>query len=153
MNFRYPFPPRVTLALRKTVNEEEEAGEKLALHFPGGTPMKHQSSWMVKVAALAVVVMVGAAVAVAVDPVGTSKTAPQAGESALFAQNGNAGPECQDEALPALELLSDQSAPEPVVVCLLIPECSRNSDCDARCGAGLGRCVHNPCPARICRCR
>jgi hypothetical protein len=37
--------------------------------------------------------------------------------------------------------------------CLLIPECGRNSDCDAVCGAGQGRCVRNDCPIRVCRCR
>lgn len=38
--------------------------------------------------------------------------------------------------------------------CLLIPQCSRNSDCDALCGGPrLGRCVHNDCPARVCTCR
>lgn len=38
-------------------------------------------------------------------------------------------------------------------VCLLIPQCFRNSDCDALCGPKLGRCVHNDCPARVCSCR
>jgi len=26
------------------------------------------------------------------------------------------------------------------------------TDCDALCRIGLGRCVHNKCPIRICRC-
>jgi hypothetical protein len=38
-------------------------------------------------------------------------------------------------------------------MCLLIPECFRNSDCDVLCGPKLGRCVHNDCPARVCTCR
>lgn len=46
-----------------------------------------------------------------------------------------------------------EDAVEQVVMCLLIPECSKNSQCDALCGAGLGRCVRNPCPGRICTCR
>jgi hypothetical protein len=111
-------------------------------------PMKRQ--WMAKVVALAVVVMVGAAVA-AMDPVG-APAAPRAGEPALVAPNAAAA-QCQAEILPAGELAPDANAPEPVVVCLLIPECWSNSDCDAKCGAKLGRCVHNDCPARICRCR
>ena len=72
----------------------------------------------------------------------------------------------------ALPLALDATAPAPVPpvlsgdtcagavvdgpeapTCLLIPECSRNSDCDTLCGPRLGRCVHNDCPARICTCR
>jgi len=47
----------------------------------------------------------------------------------------------------------DDAGVEQAKVCLLIPECSRNSDCDPQCGAGQGRCVHNTCPARVCSCR
>lgn len=36
--------------------------------------------------------------------------------------------------------------------CRIRPECSANSDCDAICGTGLGRCVHAKCPIRICKC-
>lgn len=110
--------------------------------------MKRQ--WMAKVVALAVVAMVGAAV-VAMDPVG-APAAPRAAEPAILASSA-AAPQCQAEALPTL-LAPDANAPEPVVVCLLIPECWSNSDCDAGCGGPkLGRCVHNTCPARVCRCR
>ena len=115
----------------------------------GGMPMKRQ--WMAKVVALAVVVMVGAAVVAAMDPAGATATAPKAGEPMLVAPNAAAA--CQASILPAGGLAPDANAPEPVVVCLLIPECWSNSDCDAKCGAKLGRCVHNDCPARICRCR
>lgn len=39
-------------------------------------------------------------------------------------------------------------------ICRLIPECSKNADCDAQCGgAGLGFCAHSRCPVRVCRCR
>jgi hypothetical protein len=41
---------------------------------------------------------------------------------------------------------------EPVAICRLIPQCSTNADCDAQCGAGLGKCVHSKCPIRVCRC-
>ena len=111
--------------------------------------MKRQ--WMAKVVALAVVVMVGAAVVAAMGPAGAP--APQAGQPALVAPNGEAGSQRQAEILPTVELPQDANAPEPVVVCLLIPECWSNSDCDAMCGVKLGRCVHNTCPARVCRCR
>lgn len=36
--------------------------------------------------------------------------------------------------------------------CRIQPECWANADCDAICGAGQGRCVHNKCPVRICKC-
>ena len=36
--------------------------------------------------------------------------------------------------------------------CRIMPECWANSDCDALCGAGLGRCVHAKCPVRLCKC-
>jgi len=60
--------------------------------------------------------------------------------------------ESTDVASPLVIPVDDLA--DRAVHCLLIPQCSRNSDCDAQCGgAGLGRCVHNPCPARICTCR
>lgn len=36
--------------------------------------------------------------------------------------------------------------------CRMTPQCWANSDCDALCGTGLGRCVHAKCPIRICKC-
>lgn len=36
--------------------------------------------------------------------------------------------------------------------CRILPECFETSDCDAVCGAGGGKCIHNKCPIRICRC-
>ena len=36
--------------------------------------------------------------------------------------------------------------------CRMRPQCSTNADCDAICGAGLGHCVNNKCPIRICKC-
>jgi len=92
--------------------------------------------------------------------------APSCSESAVLDQSNPAadleaaceadGLSCPSEATEAasplatpLDDLSDRA-----VHCLLIPQCWRNSDCDAGCGgAGLGRCVHNPCPARVCTCR
>ena len=54
---------------------------------------------------------------------------------------------------PAFDALQGQPNLEPTVVCLLLPECFRNSDCDAECGVGQGRCAHGGCPARHCVCR
>lgn len=107
--------------------------------------MKLSRSWMARMVALAVVAMVGMAVMASSDPAGSMKADPMFGESVVLAPNDEPTPECQADL--------QQSVPEPVVVCLLIPQCWRNSDCDAQCGAGLGRCVHNSCPARICSCR
>jgi hypothetical protein len=114
--------------------------------------MKHQGSWMAKVA-LVVVAMVGAAVVAAMDPTGVPMTAPGAGESALIAPNDAAGSQCPAEVLPTLKPAPDASAPEPVAICRLLPECWTDSDCDARCGVGLGKCLHSNCPPRYCRCR
>jgi hypothetical protein len=113
--------------------------------------MKHQ--WIAKVVALVVVAMVGAAVVAAVDPAGAPKTAPRVGESALIAPNGEAGSGCQAAVLSAVKPAQNENAPEPVAICRLLPECWTDSDCDARCGVGLGKCLHSNCPPRYCRCR
>ena len=41
---------------------------------------------------------------------------------------------------------------QPEAACRIMPECWSNADCNAVCGAGLGKCIHNKCPIRICRC-
>ena len=115
--------------------------------------MKHKGSWMAQVVALAVVAMVGVAAMAATDPMGALTTAPEFQQSAVFAANVEQGPGCQADVPFDLTLAQDESVPEPVVICLLLPECWRNSDCDAGCGAGLGRCVRGGCPARSCSCR
>ena len=115
--------------------------------------MKLSGSWMARMVALAVVAMVGIAVMAPADPAGSRTTDPRFGESAVFAPNDEPALECQADLLSTVKLDLEQSVPEPVVVCLILPECFRNSDCDARCGARLGKCVHNSCPARICSCR
>ena len=53
-----------------------------------------------------------------------------------------------DEAAPA-----DDVPAQEVAICKLIPQCFKDVDCDAQCGAGNGNCVHNRCPVRICRCK
>ena len=116
--------------------------------------MKLRGSWVARMVALAVVAILGIAVMASADPVGSMTTDPILLDSAVFAPSDEPAPECQADLSSTVKFDLDQSVPEPVVVCLLIPQCFRNSDCDAGCGgAGLGRCVHNPCPARVCRCR
>jgi len=44
-------------------------------------------------------------------------------------------------------------ATEARAACRMMPECWVNSDCDAQCGIGQGRCVHSNCPVRVCKCR
>ena len=93
-------------------------------------------------------------------------TAPSCMESAILDQSNPAADleaaseaaglscpsEVTDVASPLVTPIDDLA--DRAVICLLIPQCSRNADCDAQCGgAGLGRCVHNPCPARVCSCR
>jgi hypothetical protein len=93
-------------------------------------------------------------------------SAPSCTESAVLDQSNPAADlEAASEAagLPCPSEATDVASPlatpiddlaDRAVHCLLIPLCWRNSDCDAGCGgAGLGRCVHNPCPARVCTCR
>lgn len=115
--------------------------------------MKLSGSWMARMAALAVVAMVGIAVMAAADPAGSLTTDPMLVDSAAFAPIDELAPECQADLLSTGGLDLEQNAPEPVVVCLLIPQCWRNSDCDAGCGGSGGRCVHSSCPARVCTCR
>ena len=45
------------------------------------------------------------------------------------------------------------SPDQPEAACRLMPECWVDSDCDAICGVGAGKCIHSKCPVRICRCR
>jgi len=51
---------------------------------------------------------------------------------------------------PAAAAFAQVDAPDDA--CRILPECFSNSDCDAICGAGQGKCIHNKCPIRICRC-
>jgi len=42
---------------------------------------------------------------------------------------------------------------QPAAICRMAPQCDTDSDCDAICGAGQGRCAHSRCPIRVCKCR
>jgi len=48
---------------------------------------------------------------------------------------------------------ADDAPVEEAAICRLLPQCSKDVDCDAHCGAGQGNCVHSRCPIRVCRCR
>jgi hypothetical protein len=60
--------------------------------------------------------------------------------------------------VPALSCDQGQMPGTPVpgegsnAACRIRPECDSDDDCDAICGPGLGNCIHNRCPIRICRC-
>ena len=110
--------------------------------------MKLGSLWMARMAPLAVVAAVGIAVRTAADPAEGVTPDPVLEESAVFAPNDGPAPGCQDDLLSAVKPDLAQSAPEPVVACLLLPRCWKNPDCDAGGGAGSGRCVRSTCRAR-----
>ena len=97
--------------------------------------MRHEGSWIAKVVALAVVAVVGVAVMMAPGAAGEPAT-----------QNAVIGPE--------ICATSQQASPaQPAAICKLMPECWSNSECDWKCGVGLGKCIHSKCPVRICVCR
>jgi hypothetical protein len=118
-----------------------------------GKRMKHSSS-LPKAMALVLMVMVGVAVMASSDSTGKATTQPGLVAPAEFTACDDPGfMASQADGLTAVVLENDRFAPEPVAICRLLPQCWVNSDCDAQCGAGLGKCVHSNCPVRICRCR
>ena len=102
--------------------------------------MRHEGSWIGKVIALAVFAVVGVAVMMA--PGATGEPVTQNPSAPEFCAAGHT----PDTGLPA-------SAAQPAAICKLMPECWSNSDCDWKCGVGLGKCIHSRCPVRICVCR
>jgi hypothetical protein len=119
-----------------------------------GMPMRHVNSWVAKAVAVAVFALVGVVDMTAMDTVG--EPAPQTAwnESQLCATGPEAGFEAtQPEFSAAVETGQLASSAEPVAICRLMPECWSNSECDWKCGAGLGKCIHSKCPVRICVCR
>ena len=114
--------------------------------------MSQERHWIVKAVALAMVALGGAVVMTAVDVSMAPYVAAPGGWGV-----GEASQACETdtaaEVIHALECGPADDAVEPAAICRLIPECWKNSDCDARCGAGLGKCVHSNCPPRVCRCR
>ena len=115
--------------------------------------MRYDGSWMSRGIVLAVFVLVGLAALPALQPLDGSAASP--GGSAL--QSPAADPATPTEfALTdfadSLEAGSAANQAQPVAICRLLPECWSDSDCDLRCGVGRGKCIHNKCPVRICRC-
>lgn len=108
-----------------------------------------RSVWIPKLAAV-LVVLAGLAVMSATGPAPTAL--PDSGiDPAEFLGGADCG--LDPGQLPPNFLDQGAVSPEPVAICRLLPECWTNSDCDARCGAGLGRCAHSNCPPRFCKCR
>ena len=107
-------------------------------------------SWKLRFALMMAVVLGIAMLAGTIDAPTVSPTAQA--EAAMAAGDCAEQVAAADVAY-AVERGQSEDLVEQAAICLLIPPCSRNSDCDPQCGDGQGRCVHNPCPARICRCR
>ena len=113
--------------------------------------MSQKNPWMARVVVLAVVAVVGAAfmTMLAGEPV----TGSGANEATVCAASQSSGSEAWAADFDLSEAVGPQSSgAEPIAICRLRPECSSNSDCDLKCGVGLGKCVHSNCPVRICRC-
>jgi hypothetical protein len=119
-----------------------------------GQRMRQTQAWLPKAMALVVMLMAGVAAMTSTESAGTAMTQPRFVASAEFAPCDDLGSVAsQAEALPTVLPDIGVIAPEPAAICRLLPQCSADSDCDTQCGTGLGKCVHNNCPARICRCR
>lgn len=106
-----------------------------------------RSVWIPKLAAV-LVVLAGLTVMSATGPTPTAVP-----DSGLDPAEVLAGSDCglDPGQLPPGFFLQEGVAPEPTA-CRMRPECSSDSDCDVRCGVGLGKCVHSSCPIRICKC-
>jgi len=91
------------------------------------------------VVALTLVTVIGAVLSVQMDRAGTPT-----GTSASAVET--------TPASPATDTGEQVDSVETAAACRVRPECSTNSDCDERCGVGLGKCVHSNCPVRVCRC-
>src|SRR4030095_28525 len=116
--------------------------------------MRHMSSSLPKAIALVVMMMVGTAVVSSTDTPGTAATGTTLSPAMALTACDDPGVLASRADTPdSLALSGENFAPEPVAICRLLPECWVNSDCDARCGTGLGKCVHSNCPVRLCRCR
>ncbi len=115
--------------------------------------MRHGDSWIAKAAALAVVAILGIAVMDAqVAPVEPAGTGGAAGP-AFCAVGENVIPESGQTFTGGTVDPDRPGEIASTALCKLRPECWRDSDCDVRCGTGLGKCVHSNCPIRICVCR
>jgi hypothetical protein len=114
--------------------------------------MTHGKAGILRWSGLAGLVIAAAVSMLAIDASGSGS------EQALVGTAGTV-PACdtlvdakQPDADKALETDAAKDLLEPTAICRIYPECWQNSDCDFKCGAGQGRCVHNKCPVRICKC-
>jgi hypothetical protein len=112
-----------------------------------GKTMRHANSLIARAAALALMAIVGVAVMTATGGVGDPAAQAEPAGSILCTANDDAGQPAVASTLEA------QPAPQPVAICKMMPECWSDSECDWKCGAGLGKCIHSKCPVRICVCR
>jgi len=116
--------------------------------------MKREISWIAVMIAVELVAMAGAAVMTAQSAPERTMEDTRLGGVVAGAVSHDHGPEAARAGIEyAVQRGRQEELIEPAAICRLIPECSKNSDCDEQCGAGLGKCVHSNCPVRICRCR
>lgn len=113
--------------------------------------MNPKDTWRARVIVLAVVALMGAAFMTTLNAAGDPVAATGSGEAAACVASQSSEPDAWTADLSEDPGTSSQHA-EPVAICRLLPECFSNSDCDFKCGVGLGKCVHSKCPVRICRC-
>jgi hypothetical protein len=57
-----------------------------------------------------------------------------------------------DQAADSSRIITPDAQDGVEQACRIRPECDSDDDCDGICGPGLGNCIHNKCPIRICRC-
>jgi hypothetical protein len=112
--------------------------------------MSHRKTWAVNSILLALAALVGVAVMTGVS----AAAHPAAGGAAAVSAAPSVG---APEATPTADAGTEPASPnddsaETTAACRRAPECSVDSDCDAQCGIGLGKCVHSSCPVRICKC-
>lgn len=114
--------------------------------------MTHGKAGILRWSGLVGLVIAAAASMIAIDADGTGSDPALvgAGETAPACDGLTAAP--QPDAEQALKTDKEKDLLEPTAICRIMPECWQNSDCDAKCGIGNGRCVHNKCPVRICKC-
>ena len=105
--------------------------------IPGGDLMANRW-WILKTGGLFLAIGI-AAVVLAAEPFPVAPVTPAAVTSC-------------EQPMNAPTALAVDDAVDPTAACRMRPECDVDEDCDALCGTGLGHCVHNRCPIRICRC-
>lgn len=111
--------------------------------------MRHERSRLIRVVALAVIATGMSALILIMDAAFAPALDPAATAARDWARQEATGA----DAYHAVMTGAPADRVEPAAICRLAPECRSDADCDERCGAGRGKCVHSNCPVRICRCR